>query len=63
MHYLCHSSLASIAVSAGVSLPIIGAPLGHRDGATTQRYAYLNDDPLKAVCEAVSVKITGALNR
>lgn len=39
--------------SGGASLPIIGALLGHNDSATTQRYAHLHDDPLKAATEAV----------
>ncbi|GAB5509533.1 MAG: site-specific integrase [Hyphomicrobiales bacterium] len=60
MHDLRHS-FASIAVSGGASLPIIGALLGHTDSATTQRYAHLHDDPLKAVSEAVGGKIAAAL--
>ena len=30
-----------------MSLPVIGALLGHTDTATTARYAHLSDDPLK----------------
>ena len=50
LHDLRHS-FASIAVSGGASLPIIGTLLGHADAATTQRYAHLSADPLKAVSE------------
>jgi site-specific recombinase XerD len=60
MHDLRHS-FASIAVSGGASLPIIGALLGHTDSATTQRYAHLHDDPLKAASEAVGGKIAAAM--
>lgn len=60
MHDLRHS-FASIAVSGGASLPIIGALLGHTDSATTQRYAHLQDDPLKAASEAVGGKIAAAM--
>lgn len=60
MHDLRHS-FASIAVSGGASLPIIGALLGHADAATTQRYAHLHDDPLKAASEAVGGKIAAAM--
>lgn len=60
MHDLRHS-FASIAVSGGASLPIIGALLGHADSATTQRYAHLHDDPLKAAAEAVGDKISAML--
>ncbi len=62
LHDLRHS-FASIAVSGGASLPIIGALLGHTDSATTQRYAHLHDDPLKAASEAVSGKIAAALGK
>ncbi|MAZ03673.1 MAG: integrase [Sneathiella sp.] len=60
LHDLRHS-FASIAVSGGASLPIIGALLGHTDNATTQRYAHLHDDPLKAASEAVGGKIAAAM--
>ncbi len=56
IHDLRHS-FASIAVSGGASLPIIGALLGHADSATTQRYAHLHDDPLRAASEAVGRQI------
>lgn len=60
LHDLRHS-FASIAVSGGASLPIIGALLGHSDSATTQRYAHLHDDPLKAASEAVGRKIAASV--
>jgi integrase len=61
LHDLRHS-FASIAVSGGASLPIIGALLGHKDSATTQRYAHLSDDPLKAATEFTGEKIATALS-
>jgi len=61
LHDLRHS-FASIAVSGGASLPIIGALLGHTNNATTQRYAHLNDDPLKAATESVGSKISAAMS-
>ncbi len=60
LHDLRHS-FASIAVSGGASLPIIGALLGHSDSATTQRYAHLHDDPLKAASDAVGSRVAAAL--
>ena len=60
LHDLRHS-FASIAVSGGASLPIIGALLGHAHSATTQRYAHLSDDPLRAASEAVGSQIAAAL--
>lgn len=61
LHDLRHS-FASIAVSGGASLPIIGALLGHTHSATTQRYAHLQDDPLKAASEAIGNEIATAIN-
>jgi integrase len=52
MHDLRHS-FASILVSAGASLPLIGQLLGHTQVQTTQRYAHLFDDPLRKAAESV----------
>ena len=60
LHDLRHS-FASIAVSSGASLPMVGALLGHRDAATTQRYAHLSDDPVRSVSDAVSRRLKHAL--
>ena len=52
MHDLRHS-FASILVSAGASLPLIGQMLGHTQAQTTARYAHLYDDPLRKAAETV----------
>jgi len=36
-----------MAAGEGMSLPMIGALLGHRDTSTTNRYAHLAEDRLK----------------
>lgn len=59
LHDLRHS-YASILASSGLSLPVIGALLGHTQAATTQRYAHLLDDPLRAATERVGAFVTGA---
>lgn len=59
VHDLRHT-FASVLVSAGASLPLIGALLGHTQANTTQRYAHLFDDPLRAAAERVGAVITGA---
>ena len=46
LHDLRHS-WASDAISAGVSLAVIGRVLGHKSPSTTARYAHLHDDALK----------------
>jgi site-specific recombinase XerD len=43
LHDLRHS-FASAGAAGGLSLPVIGALLGHKDPKTTQRYAHLADD-------------------
>lgn len=50
IHDLRHT-YASVLASAGLSLPIIGALLGHSQPATTARYSHLFDDPLRAATE------------
>ena len=60
MHDLRHS-FASILVSAGASLPLIGQMLGHTQVQTTQRYAHLYDDPLRKAAEAVGEVVDAGL--
>jgi integrase len=57
VHDLRHS-YASILASAGLSLPVIGALLGHTQPGTTARYAHLFDDPLRAATERVGEVVT-----
>jgi integrase len=61
LHDLRHT-YASVLASAGLSLPVIGALLGHTQPGTTARYAHLFDDPLRAATERVGAIITGADN-
>ena len=60
IHDLRHS-FASFGAASGLSLPIIGALLGHTQAATTKRYAHLADDPLRQASEAVGQKIAAAM--
>ncbi len=43
--------------SAGLSLPLIGALLGHTNPATTARYAHLMDDPLRQAAERIGSRL------
>lgn len=52
IHDLRHT-YASILASAGLSLPVIGALLGHTQPNTTARYSHLFDDPLREATEKV----------
>jgi site-specific recombinase XerD len=53
-------SFASILVLGGASLPLIGALLGHRSPATTQRYAHLHLDPQRQAVETVGAAFIAA---
>ena len=44
-----------------MSLLIIGKILGHTQASTTQRYAHLQADPVKAAAGAVAGKIADAM--
>jgi integrase len=59
VHDLRHT-YASVLASAGLSLPVIGALLGHTQMQTTQRYAHLFEDPLWAATEKAAAAIATA---
>lgn len=60
IHDIRHS-FAALAASNGVSLPIIGALLGHKQAATTHRYAHLANDPLKKANDEIGMRAATAL--
>jgi integrase len=62
LHDLRHS-FASVGAGGGLSLPIIGAILGHAQASTTQRYAHLVDDPRRAAVEQIGGAIDAAMRR
>jgi integrase len=61
LHDLRHS-FASIAVAGGDSLYLVGKVLGHQQARTTERYAHLADDPLRAVADRTASAIAAAMN-
>ena len=61
LHDLRHS-FASVAVAGGDSLYLIGKVLGHRQSRTTERYAHIADDPLRAVADRTAGAIAAAMN-
>jgi len=61
LHDLRHS-FASVAAVGGASLHMIGALLGHKDTATTARYAHLSDHPIRAASERVASEVSAQLD-
>jgi integrase len=56
LHDLRHS-FASVGAMGGESLYIIGKLLGHKDQATTQRYAHIGNNPLVNAAEGIAAEI------
>lgn len=60
LHDLRHTH-ASVGASHGLGLPIIGKLLGHRNASTTQRYAHLDNDPVRRASDKIGGTIADAL--
>lgn len=56
LHDLRHS-FASEMASGGASLLVISKALGHKNISTTQRYAHLSDDPVRAAVDRAAATI------
>jgi integrase len=60
LHDLRHT-FASSAIMAGVPIAVVGKLLGHKNSKTTERYAHIGQDPVRAAGELVASKISGSL--
>ena len=60
VHDLRHS-FASFGAGASMGLPIIGKLLGHKQAATTQRYAHLDADPMHRAVNTIGATISAAM--
>ena len=58
LHDLRHTA-ASIAVGQGITLPVIGALLGHSQAQTTLRYAHVASDPALMAVDAIGGVVSG----
>jgi integrase len=56
LHDLRHG-FASVAAVGGESLKLVGAALGHKQIATTERYAHLQLDPVRALADRTAGRI------
>ena len=61
LHILRHS-YASYGAGSGLGLPIIGRLLGHKDAATTARYAKVDLDPARVAANRISKGIASAID-
>jgi integrase len=62
LHDLRHG-YASVGLAGGLTLPVIGALLGHNDIATTSRYAHLAETARKRAADLTAGAIAAALSR
>jgi len=60
LHDLRHT-YASVGAGSGLGLPVIGKLLGHTQASTTQRYAHLDNDPLKRAADTIGATIATAI--
>jgi integrase len=60
LHDLRHS-FASFAIADGNTLFMVGKVLGHKQARTTEVYAHLADDPLRAVADRTAARIAAAM--
>lgn len=60
LHDLRHA-FASQAAASGMSLPLIGALLGHSQPATTARYAHFSSDPLRAAADKIAAHFVASM--
>lgn len=61
LHGLRHA-FASVGVNAGLSLPVVGALLGHSGEAMTARYGHLASDPIRQAADRISKQIAASLD-
>jgi integrase len=60
LHDLRHT-FASFGVGGGMSLPMLGALLGHSQPQTTDRYSHLASDPMRAASDIIAGRIAAAM--
>jgi integrase len=61
LHDMRHS-FASFAIADGATLYMVGKVLGHKQARTTEGYAHLAADPVRAVADRAANRITNAMN-
>lgn len=62
LHDLRHS-FATYAVTEGASLYLVGKVLGHKQTRTTERYAHVANNPVKAVADQTAERLAGLMKK
>lgn len=62
LHDLRHT-MASWAAMGGASLLVLGAAIGHADVGSTQRYAHLDVDPVRALVQSTQDAMVAAMRK
>ena len=62
LHDLRHS-FATYAVTEGASLYLVGKVLGHKQTRTTERYAHVANNPVKAVADQTAERLAGLMRQ
>jgi hypothetical protein len=52
-----------VGVNAGLSLPVVGALLGHSSESMTARYGHLASGPVRQAADRISGQIAASLDR
>jgi integrase len=60
LHDMRHT-FASFGAGGGMGLPVIGKLLGHAEASTTQRYAHLDNDPLRRASNTIAGRLASAM--
>jgi integrase len=55
-------TFASVGAAASMGLPLLGRLLGHTQPSTTNRYAHLDDDPMRRAVETIGATIDAAMD-
>jgi integrase len=61
LHDLRHT-FASVGAGMGLSLHMLGRLLGHKQAATTTRYAHLAQDPVRTAADAIGLELLRLAN-
>jgi integrase len=62
-HHDLRHNYATVGAAANLGLPVLGHLLGHTQASTTQRYAHLAPDPIRAAADEIANRIKAAMEK